>query len=184
MFVEKSIDADKKQVPLSEIKSHLDPGHVVVIDIAQLPDYLQSFVVGDVIDLIRRAKIGNGADDDEDKEDSDLPTLETVILFADELNKFAPRHGQARSITHHLREISERGRSEGIILFGAEQFRSGVADQVTGNSGTQVFGRTTRRRGYQGPGDQGAAGKPDQARTVPEKGRTPGESHPVQLRHP
>ena len=145
-FVEKSIEADKKrQVPLSEILNHLAPGHVVVIDIAQLPDYLQSFVVGDVIDLVRRAKTGDSTvvDDYEREETENLPALETVILFADELNKFAPRHSQERSITRHLREISERGRSEGIILFGAEQFRTGVDSQVTGNSGTQVFGRTT-----------------------------------------
>ena len=144
MFVEKSVDADKKrQVPLSMILNHLGPGQVVVIDIAQLPDYLQSLVVGDVIDILRRAKITSSAIAEEDEEDNNLPTLETVILFADELNKFAPRHGQQRSITRHLREISERGRSEGIILFGAEQFRTGVDNQVTGNSGTQVFGRTT-----------------------------------------
>ena len=144
VFVEKSVEAGKKrQVPLSAILNHLNPGQVVVIDIAELPDYLQSFVVGDVIDLVRRPKIGNSAVDDEDGEDSSVATLGTVILFADELNKFAPRHGQARSITRHLREISERGRSEGIILFGAEQFRTGVDNQVTGNSSTQVFGRTT-----------------------------------------
>lgn len=144
MFVEKSVDADKKrQVPLSEILKHLTPGHVVVIDIAQLPDYLQSFVVGDIIDLVRRAKIANSTVDEEDGEDNGLPPLGRVILFADELNKFAPQHAQQRSITRHLREVSERGRSEGIILFGAEQFRTGVDKQVTGNSSTQVFGRTT-----------------------------------------
>ena len=71
------------------------------------------------------------------------PTLGTLIVVADELNKFAPSHGQDRSITRHLREISERGRSEGIVLFGAEQFRTGVDRQVTGNCSTIVFGRTT-----------------------------------------
>ena len=72
-----------------------------------------------------------------------FPELETVVLFADELNKFAPKQHSQRTITKHLREISERGRSEGIILCGAEQFRTGVDTQVTGNSSTQVFGRTT-----------------------------------------
>ena len=144
IFTEKSIDGEtKRQVLLSEILNHLAPGHVVVVDIAQLPDYLQSLVVGDVIDILRRAKITHDSISEEEEEDSDLPTVGTVILFADELNKFAPRQGQGRSITRHLREISERGRSEGIILFGAEQFRTGVDSQVTGNSGTQVFGRTT-----------------------------------------
>ena len=161
LFVEKSIDADsKRQVPLNKILNHLEPGHVVVIDIAQLPDYLQSFVVGDVIDLVRRVKTGDSAlvDDYEQDETDTLPTLDTIILFADELNKFAPRHAQERSITRHLREISERGRSEGIILFGAEQFRTGVDSQVTGNSGTQVFGRTTAVEATRDPEIKGLPG--------------------------
>ena len=133
-----------KQVPLSQILQHLQPGKVVVVDIAQLPDYIQSFVVGHTLDLIRRAKLG---DDDAlltaDEVMENTPTLGTLIVVADELNKFAPSHGQDRSITRHLREISERGRSEGIVLFGAEQFRTGVDRQVTGNCSTIVFGRTT-----------------------------------------
>ena len=144
IFDEKGIKAsEERQVLLTEMLGHMKPGHVVVIDIAQLPDYLQNLVVGDVIDLIRRAKTGIPPDDYTDEEDRALPALGTVILFADELNKFAPRQGQARSITRHLREVSERGRSEGIILFGAEQFRTGVDDRVTGNCSTLVFGRTT-----------------------------------------
>ena len=131
-----------RQVALSEIVNHLEPGNIIVIDIAQLPDYIQSFVVGDVIDLIRHAKTDAFPFEDDDGRER-TPNLDTVILFADELNKFAPKRGQTRSITRHLREISERGRSEGIILFGAEQFRTGVDEQVTGNSSTQVFGRTT-----------------------------------------
>ena len=135
---------EKRQVPLKRILEHLSPGRVVVIDIAQLPDYLQSFVVGDVIELIRHAKMGTlQNDDDSELDDEKVSMIQTVVLFADELNKFAPHHHAERSITRHLREVSERGRSEGIILFGAEQFRTGVNKQVTGNSSTQVFGRTT-----------------------------------------
>ena len=145
IFTEKSIEADMlRQVSLNEILQHLTPGHVVVVDIAQLPDYLQSFIVGDIITLIRDAKAGNvGSDYGDDDEAEVVSELETVILFADELNKFAPKQHSQRTITRHLREISERGRSEGIILCGAEQFRTGVDNQVTGNSSTQVFGRTT-----------------------------------------
>lgn len=142
LFTEATAAGKKHEVPLRQILDHLSPGHVVVVDIAQLPDYLQSFIVGDVINILREAKVDRAElEDDEDLERGEA--LGTVILFADELNKFAPRYGQARSITRHLREVSERGRSEGIILFGAEQFRTGVDERVTGNSGTQVFGRTT-----------------------------------------
>ena len=140
MFTEPARQAaEYRQVPLSDSLSSLQPGHVAVVDIAQLPDYLQSFVVGDVISALRDPWVPGG---DENGGDTSAPRR-TIVLFADELNKFAPKHGGARSLTGHLREISERGRSEGIILFGAEQFRTSVDDRVTGNSGTHVFGRTT-----------------------------------------
>lgn len=141
VFTERAVNADKKRmVLLKEFLHYLKNGSTVVIDIAQLPDYLQSFIVGDIITLIRNAKSGNIEFEDDTDE---FPELETVLLFADELNKFAPKQHSQRTITKHLREISERGRSEGIILCGAEQFRTGVDTQVTGNSSTQVFGRTT-----------------------------------------
>ena len=157
MFTEESRDHDRlMQVPTAEILSHLKPGQVVVVDIAQLPDYLQSFVVGDVLDLIRQAKIAGPTRSNDDAGASTL--AQTVILFADELNKFAPAHGQQRSITAHLREISERGRSEGIVLFGAEQFRTGVDKHVTGNSSTFVFGRTTAAEANRDPEIKGLPG--------------------------
>lgn len=128
-----------RQVLLSKKLQALQPGQVAVVDIAQLPDYLQAFVVGDVISALREPL---PSDTDEEMQSGNA-NRGTVVLFADELNKFAPKHGGTRSLTGHLREISERGRSEGIILFGAEQFRTSVDDRVTGNSGTHVFGRTT-----------------------------------------
>lgn len=144
IFTEPPRNADQLHaVPMEEVISHLRPGRVVVVDIAELPDYIQSFVVGDIISLLRRFKTVTFADTNDD--DFDIETIHTgpVVLVADELNKFAPKHYAKRTITRHLREISERGRSEGIILFGAEQFRTGVDSSVTGNSSTQVFGRTT-----------------------------------------
>lgn len=169
VFVDTSVKAPaKRQVLLDRLLDHVRPGRVLVIDIAQLPDYLQSFVVGDVIDLLRRAKIGVNPEDYSDSaaaDDSGPDEIGTVVLVADELNKFAPQYGQARSITRHLQEVSERGRSEGIILFGAEQFRTGVDKRVTGNSGTQVFGRTTAVEANR---DQEIKGLPaNQSRRVP-----------------
>ena len=131
---------DYRQVSLSDSLCRLQPGQVAVVDIAKLPDYLQAFVVGDVISALREP---TPSDLDDNEEQGTSAAARTAVLFADELNKFAPKHGGARSLTGHLREISERGRSEGIILFGAEQFRTSVDDRVTGNSGTHVFGRTT-----------------------------------------
>ena len=39
-------------------------------------------------------------------------------------------------------DIAERGRSLGIVLFSAEQFRSAIHNRVTGNCSTHAYGRT------------------------------------------
>ena len=41
-----------------------------------------------------------------------------------------------------LLDITERVRSLGIVLFGAEQFVSDIHKRVKGNCATQAFGRT------------------------------------------
>ena len=67
-----------------------------------------------------------------------------MIIFVDELNKYAPSRGQASKspILEQVLDIAERGRSFGVILFSAQQFLSAVHDRVTGNSATKVLGRT------------------------------------------
>jgi len=118
---------------LREIK----PGKVIVIDIEPLPFYLQCLVVGDVIQTIYGSKLG-------DIEDIDSRSMGRVVIFADELNKFAPKQGEGgKSLTQSLLEVTERGRSLGTVMFGAEQFRSGVHDRVLGNSSTNVYGRSS-----------------------------------------
>jgi hypothetical protein len=116
---------------------YLKPGQVIVVDIEPLPDYLQCLVFGDVIQTIYGAKLG-------DVEDIDPKSLGKVVVFADELNKYAPKGSEGgRTLTGNLLEVTERGRSLGVILFGAEQFRSGVHDRVLGNCSTNVYGRTS-----------------------------------------
>jgi DNA helicase HerA-like ATPase len=127
---------NRKQRSIHDAIAGLRAGHVLVIDIEPLPDYLQCLVFGDVVQTIYGAKLGE--DDDINAE-----ALGTVLLFADELNKYAPKTSSGRTLTQNLLEISERGRSLGLVLFGAEQFRSGVHDRVLGNCGTNAFGRTS-----------------------------------------
>lgn len=138
LFTEKQcVGENKRQVLIRDaIKDFLAPGNVLVIDIEPLPPYLQCLVFGDVIQTVYGVKLTG-------EEDIDSTSLGTVIIFADELNKFAPRTGSGQTLTHFLLEITERGRSLGTILFGAEQFRSGVHDRVLGNCSTNVFGRTS-----------------------------------------
>jgi DNA helicase HerA-like ATPase len=128
---------EKRHLQVREALQKLKPGGTLVIDIAPLTSYLQAFVFGDVVDSVYEAILGG--DDSLGQEQ-----LGTIVIFADELNKYAPKHsGKEKNLTDNLLEITERGRSVGVILFGAEQFRSGVHDRILGNCSTNVFGRTS-----------------------------------------
>jgi len=64
-----------------------------------------------------------------------------LVVFVDELNKYAPSDGPDNYVRKMLLDISERGRYLGLVLFSAQQFRSQVHRRVVGNSSTSVFGR-------------------------------------------
>lgn len=116
-----------------EIENNLKAGDVFVIDIARLDENSQSFVFGSVARAIYDMKLG--------ADRSDIP--DKVILFVDELNKYASTDIPKNSpILKQLLDIAERGRSLGIILFSVEQFRSAIHDRVKGNCATQAYGRT------------------------------------------
>lgn len=69
--------------------------------------------------------------------------LHGVIVFVDELNKFAPSGALRNSrIKQQIIDVAARGRSLGVILFGAEQFASRVDKEVVGNTSSQLVGRT------------------------------------------
>ena len=109
---------------------------VMVIDIAKLDEESQGFVFGDVMRAVYNLKLGST-----DRADSDIPNR--IIIFIDELNKYASTEVPKTSpILHQLLDITERGRSLGIVLFGAEQFVSDIHRRVKGNCATQAFGRT------------------------------------------
>ena len=116
-----------------EIANNLKAGDVFVIDIARLDENSQSFVFGSIARAIYDMKLG--------ADRSDIP--DKVILFVDELNKYASTDIPKNSpILKQLLDIAERGRSLGIILFSVEQFRSAIHDRVKGNCATQAYGRT------------------------------------------
>ena len=64
-----------------------------------------------------------------------------VVVFVDELNRYAPADGPDTYVRKMLLDLAERGRYLGLVLFGAQQFRSQVHRRVVGNAGTAVFGR-------------------------------------------
>jgi hypothetical protein len=113
-----------------EIKK-INPGDVFVIDIFRLSDSTQAFVVGDVMRSIEELY--------REKSGSELP--KALIILVDELNSFAPSRSE-NAITTQIKEIASKGRSRGTVLFGAEQFKSEVHDQIIGNCSVHAIGRT------------------------------------------
>ncbi len=114
----------------------IQKNEVHVIDIARLDQDTQSFVFGDVVRSIYELKLGQ-----EEREEKDIPSK--IIIFIDELNKYASRDIPNNSpILKQILDISERGRSLGIILFSVEQFKSAIHDRVKGNCASHAYGRT------------------------------------------
>jgi DNA helicase HerA-like ATPase len=102
---------------------------VYVIDVANVDPLGQDLVFARSVSKLR-----------EHLERRDLG-VDAVVVFVDELNKYAPGDGPETYVKKMLLDISERGRYLGLVLFSAEQFRSQVHRRVVGNAGTQVFGR-------------------------------------------
>ena len=55
--------------------------------------------------------------------------VDHVIVFADELNRLAPRDGDG-GIGEYLAQLARTTRDRGIVLFGAGQFRSGINEDI------------------------------------------------------
>jgi DNA helicase HerA-like ATPase len=105
-----------------------DAAQVTVVDIHNLPERAQRFVVGVTL---------RAAFDDKEQRGAQKPLLFVVL---DELNKYAPRDGES-PIKEILLDIAERGRSLGIVLIGAQQTASEVERRVIANSSIRVAGR-------------------------------------------
>lgn len=125
---------------VANVLGKLQGGYTYVVDIAKLTDAEQTLVFGDLLRTVYELYSEGGAASGWEEES--LP--EKVIIFVDELNKYAPARGEAAKspIAEQVLDIAERGRSFGLILFSAQQFMSAVHPRVTGNSATKVLGRT------------------------------------------
>jgi hypothetical protein len=102
---------------------------VYVIDVASLEEDAQDLIFARVVTKLR-----------EHLEKRDLG-VNHVIVFVDELNKYAPNDGPDTYVRKMLLDLAERGRYLGLVLFSAQQFRSQVHRRVVGNSGTALYGR-------------------------------------------
>jgi DNA helicase HerA-like ATPase len=101
---------------------------VTVVDLHNLPDRAQRFVVGVTLrsEFARKERQGTAR------------PLMFVVL--DELNKYAPREGDS-PIKQILLDLAERGRSLGVILIGAQQTASEVERRILANCAIRVAGR-------------------------------------------
>lgn len=132
LFGDKGYDKDDTNDLTSHIFDNLKPNDVKIIDIAQLDPSIQGFVFGDVIQQVVERMSAK-----------DENTPDQIVIFVDELNKYASNDVPKTSpILRHLLDITERGRALGIILFSVEQFRSAIHDRVKGNCANSAYGRT------------------------------------------
>jgi hypothetical protein len=102
---------------------------VYVVDVANLEEDAQDLIFARIVSKLR-----------EHLERRDLG-VKHLVVFVDELNKYAPSDGPDTYVRKMLLDIAERGRYLGLVLFSAQQFRSQVHRRVVGNSGTSLFGR-------------------------------------------
>lgn len=121
------------EIVLSDSLRSIKPNDVRVIDIAKLDEKSQAFVFGDVMETLHDMMSSKSIEGMPDK----------IVVFVDELNKYASNDVPKNSpILRQLLEITERGRSLGLILFSVEQFRSAIHKRVKGNCATSAYGRT------------------------------------------
>ncbi len=101
---------------------------VTVIAIQSLHELAQRFVVGALLNETFREKEATGQ------------RLPLSVIVLDEMNKYAPREGTS-PLKDMLIDIAQRGRSLGVLLVGAQQTASRVAQEVLENAAIRVTGR-------------------------------------------
>ena len=102
---------------------------VYVVDVANLEEDAQDLIFARVVTQLR------------ERLEKRTLGVDHVVVFVDELNKYAPSDGPDTYVRKMLLDVAERGRYLGLVLFAAQQFRSQVHRRVVGNSGTALFGR-------------------------------------------
>ena len=140
MFTDE-VRPDKDEVRLESAIRGIKPNEVFVVDVAKQDENMQAFVFGAVMQAVTRLKLGDFDEDMAAEERKQVP--DRIVLFVDELNKYAASDAPKSSpILRLLLDIAERGRSLGIVLFSAEQFKSSIHKRVSGNCSTHAYGRT------------------------------------------
>jgi hypothetical protein len=113
-------------IPWKELKAN----SIYVIDIQMLADRAKKLVFGRAVRELS------------DLMETEGKALDAIVVFVDELNKFAPGGNVRTPLKSRLVDITARGRSMGLVLVGAEQFASSVEKEIIENCTTHLFGRT------------------------------------------
>lgn len=118
-------DSNSQDLPWGQFEDRC----VYVVDVANVIPLAQDLVFTRIVEKLR------------EQLESKLLGVDKVIVFVDELNKYASNDSGNSYLKQTLLEISERGRYLGLILFSAQQFKSQVHKRIVGNCGTSIFGR-------------------------------------------
>ena len=133
----RDIREEDGETRIGDALKYIKNNEVHVIDIAKLSEDKQAYVFGDAIRTIYDLQLGQYSGE----EGVNPPSR--IVIFIDELNKYASKETPKNSpILRQVLDVAERGRSLGVVLFAAEQFRSAIHDRVTGNCSTHAYGRT------------------------------------------
>lgn len=133
----RDIREEDGETRIGDVIKYIKKNEVHVIDIAKLSEDKQAYVFGDAIRTIYDLQLGQYAGED------GVNPPSRIVIFIDELNKYASKETPKNSpILRQVLDVAERGRSLGVVLFAAEQFRSAIHDRVIGNCATHAYGRT------------------------------------------
>src|ERR671910_983647 len=124
------VDGEVDYGDLPQVDGSFEDREMRVVDISQLSGVPQDLVVTKVINSVWEMAEQNRLG------------VDKLIIFVDELNKYAPSGSRTSSLKDTLVDIAARGRHLHLTLFGAQQFRSRVDDEVVGNAATSLYGRT------------------------------------------
>jgi hypothetical protein len=123
------VDGEVEYGEMPQADGPFEDREMRVVDISQLSgvpqDLIVTKVVNSVWELAETGELG----------------VDKLIIFVDELNKYAPSGSRTSSLKDTLVDIAARGRHLHLTLFGAQQFRSKVDDEVVGNAATSLYGR-------------------------------------------
>jgi hypothetical protein len=123
------VDGEVEYGDLPQVDGSFEDREMRVVDISQLSGVPQDLVVTKIINSVWEMAEQNRLG------------VDKLIIFVDELNKYAPSGSRTSSLKDTLVDIAARGRHLHLTLFGAQQFRSRVDDEVVGNAATSLYGR-------------------------------------------